>query len=372
MPIRDSAIVRPARLTPEPRAVLLRGEPSDALATWRRTARARQRAPIRSNEPFVLDLADSAAGIAREVGRAAPGSPTTRSRARAVAKSDPNRPRARSGARYRHGVMPSSCISIRFNMALHLVDLLASTKAPRRSGAGPTATWCRPAMPAPRAGTRGVSRPSAWRGARVIVRDLHRAGALMEPVRRRLLGPGVTVWSARARTARSSAASSAAPKPARRRGGMTYMRLISPMPGAMVRNLAPATGWSPSSPMREMPSGGRRSAISIGTPGSAPDIPESSATISANRLRAGSVQRHRHKRRCAGRASPSEATARRPNARRARSGDTRQVARCSSSNQTDLPARSESTPQAADRHSTSCRPLPAVSLGPVSRSSGRR
>ena len=254
----------------------------------------------------------------------------------------------------------------------HLVDLLASTKAPRRSGAGPTATWCRPSVPAPRVGTRGVSRPSAWRGARVIVRDLHRAGAPMEPVCRRLLGSGVTVWSARARTARSSAASSAAPKPVRRRGGMTYMRLISPMPGAMVRNLAPATGWSPSSPMRETPSGGRRSAISIGTPGSAPDIPESSATISANRLRAGSVQRHRHKRRCAGRASPSEATARRPNARRARSGDTRQVARCSSSNQTDLPARSESTPQAADRHSTSCRPLPAVSLGPVSRSSGRR
>ena len=248
-------------------------------------------------------------------------------------------------------------------------------RAPRLPG-GRAPALLRPGAahlgPPPRAATRGASRPSAWRGARVIVRDLHRAGALMEPVRRRLLGPGVTVWSARARTARSSAASSAAPKPVRRRGGMTYMRLISPMPGAMVRNLAPATGWSPSSPMRETPSGGRRSAISIGTPGSAPDIPESSATISASRLRAGSVQRHRHKRRCAGRASPSEATARRPNARRARSGDTRQVARCSSSNQTDLPARSESTPQAADRHSTSCRPLPAVSLGPVSRSSGRR
>ncbi len=87
---------------------------------------------------------------------------------------------------------------------------------------------------------------------------------------------------------------------------------------------------------------------------------------------AGWLQRHRRKSRCAGRSSPFEATARRPHARRARSGDTRQVARCSSSNQTDLPARSESTPQAADRHSTSCRPLPAVSLGPVSRSSGRR
>ena len=248
-------------------------------------------------------------------------------------------------------------------------------RAPRLPG-GRAPALLRPGAahlcPPPRAGTRGVSRPSAWRGARVIVRDLHRAGALMEPVRRRLLGPGVTVWSARARTARSSAASGAAPKPARRRGGMTYMRLISPMPGAMVRNLAPATGWSPSSPMREMPSGGRRSAISIGTPGSAPDIPESSATISSSRLRAGSVQPHRRKSRCAGRSSPFEATARRPHARRARSGDTRQVARCSSSNQTDLPARSESTPQAADRHSTSCRPLPAVSLGPVSRSSGRR
>ena len=164
-------------------------------------------------------------------------------------------------------------------------------RAPRLPG-GRAPALLRPGAahlgPPPRAATRGASRPSAWRGARVIVRDLHRAGAPMEPVCRRLLGSGVTVWSARARTARSSAASSAAPKPARRRGGMTYMRLISPMPGAMVRNLAPATGWSPSSPMREMPSGGRRSAISIGTPGSAPDIPESSATISSSRLRAGS------------------------------------------------------------------------------------